>query len=264
MSAFPALAAQAGPGRLEPYFQPVARLADGALVGFEALARWRRVDGSVAEASAFLPKGPWTDENAEIGRAVAAEAIDVFSVRASPAMQGDEPAPEARSERSLTLAVNIIGADLFDGTAQRLAAQASLSGMAPGALVMELTEHHALSDLNHAAEALAGLRARGVKIALDDFGTGHSSLAWLARLPVDAIKIDKDFVRRIGEGGSEYKIVAALLSLAREFGLQTIAEGVETEAERAALVACGCDHGQGRLYAMPLPAREAFALLDGH
>jgi EAL domain-containing protein (putative c-di-GMP-specific phosphodiesterase class I) len=167
-----------------------------------------------------------------------------------------------RPGEPITLAVNIIGADLFDGTAQRLAAHAALSGLPRGSLVMELTEHHALNDLGGAAEALAGLRAKGVKIALDDFGTGHSSLAWLARLPVDAIKIDKDFVRRIGEQGAEHRIVRALLSLAREFGLETIAEGVETEADRAELVACGCDYGQGRLYAMPLPAREAFSLLD--
>jgi EAL domain-containing protein (putative c-di-GMP-specific phosphodiesterase class I) len=251
MNPFPALSAQAGPGRLEPFFQPVARLADGALMGFEALARWRRADGSVAEASAFLPNGPCTHENAEIGRAVAAEAIGAFS--AWRAAGGPEGAHAA-------LAVNIIGADLFDGTAQRLAAQAALSGLASGALVMELTEHHALADLSRAAEALAGLRAKGVRIALDDFGTGHSSLAWLARLPVDAVKIDQSFVRAVAQEGPERIIVEAIISLARAFGLETIAEGVETEEQRAALAAWGCDYGQGRLYAMPLPAREAFAL----
>ncbi|MGE0044962.1 MAG: EAL domain-containing protein [Hyphomonadaceae bacterium] len=250
MSAFPALSEAAGPGRLEPFFQPVARLSDGALVGFEALARWRRADGSVAEASAFLPKGPWTDENAAIGRAVAAEAIDLFTTW------------RKRAPIQASLSINIIGADLLDGTAQRLAAQAALSGLTPGALIMELTEHHSLGDLARAADALSSLRAKGVKIALDDFGTGHSSLKWLARLPVDAIKIDKSFTQRVVDQGPERTIIVAMLSLAREFGLETIAEGIETDAQRSALAARGCDYGQGHYYSVPLPAEEAFALLD--
>lgn len=250
MSLYPALAEAAGPGRLEPFFQPVARLTDGALVGFEALARWRRADGSVAEASAFLPKGPWTDENAEIGRAVAAEAIHLFT-----AWRKTTPA-------KASLSINIIGADLLDGTAQRLAAQAALSGLAPGALIMELTEHHSLGDLARAADALASLRAKGVKIALDDFGTGHSSLKWLARLPVDAIKIDRAFTSRIVDQGPERTIIIAIIALARAFGLETIAEGIETETQRSALAAHGCDFGQGHYYSVPLPAERAFALLD--
>lgn len=251
MSAFPTLAAEAGPGRLEAFYQPFARLSDGAIVGMEALARWRRADGTIAEADTFLPKGPWTDENAEIGRAVAAEAIDAFA------------AWRKRTRLDATLAINIIGKDLMDGSAARLAAQAALSGVPPGGLVMELTEHHALADLTRAAEALASLRAKGVRIALDDFGTGHSSLAWLARLPVDAIKIDQSFVARMLDVGPERTIIAAVLSLAREFGLEAIAEGVETESQRSALAARGCTFGQGRLYAMPLPAEEAFAMFAG-
>jgi EAL domain-containing protein (putative c-di-GMP-specific phosphodiesterase class I) len=197
----------------------------------------------------IFPTGPWTDENAEIGRAVAAEAIDLFA------------AWRKKADLDLTLSVNIIGKDLMDGAAARLAAQAALAGVPPGGLVMELTEHHALADIARAADALASLRAKGVRIALDDFGTGHSSLAWLARLPVDAVKIDQSFVARIVDAGPERTIVIAVLALAREFGLSVIAEGVETDAQRSALAARGCEFGQGRLYAMPLPAEEAFALL---
>jgi EAL domain-containing protein (putative c-di-GMP-specific phosphodiesterase class I) len=249
MSSFPALAKAAGPGRLEPFFQPIARLKDGEIVGMEALARWRRADGGVAEALVFPPGGTWSEENAQIGRATAAEAIDRFA--------------RWRQKHAVaaSLAVNIIGADLLDGSAAKLVAQASLSGFPPGALVLELTEHHSLGDLGRAADMLASLRSRGARIALDDFGTGHSSLAWLARLPVDAIKIDRTFTARVVSAGPERTIIQALLSLAREFELETIAEGVETEAQRSALAARGCTFGQGRLYSMPLPETDAFAML---
>jgi len=249
VSAFPALVAAAGPGRLEPFFQPVMRLSDGALVGFEALARWRREDGGVADAAAFLPKGPWTAEDAEIGRTVARDAIEAF---------GAAPRP-----RGAHLAVNIIGRDLHDGAAAALAAHAEQNGVRPDELVLELTEHHALVDIGRAADELAALRDKGVRIALDDFGTGHSSLAWLARLPVDAVKLDQSFVANVTEPGVESLIIGAVLSLARALHLDVIAEGVEVEAQRAELVARGCEHGQGRLFAMPLPAAEAFALLGG-
>ncbi|MGE0829426.1 MAG: EAL domain-containing protein [Hyphomonadaceae bacterium] len=248
MTAYPALAKAAGPGRLTPYFQPIMRLADGAFVGLEALARWRRDDGTVAEAASFLPKGSWTDEFAEVGRAVAADAIRQFAH-----WRKDKAEP-------ISLAVNIIGDDLMSGAALRLAAEASLLGLPQGALVMELTEHHALADIRRAGDALTSLRMRGVRIALDDFGTGHSSLAWLARLPIDAIKIDQSFVAGINELGAERTIVGALITMARELGLETIAEGIETESQRSALDARGCAFGQGRLYAMPLPAEEAFKL----
>jgi EAL domain-containing protein (putative c-di-GMP-specific phosphodiesterase class I) len=248
MSSYPALAKTAGPGRLEPFFQPIARLQDGAVVGLEALARWRRADGGVSEALA-THTGAWSEEAAEISRATAAEAIDRFA-------RWRQKSPIAAS-----LAVNITGADLFDGAAARLVAQASLSGMPPGALVLELTEHASLGDLGRAADILAGLRTRGARVALDDFGTGHSSLAWLARLPVDAIKIDRTFTARVVGPGPERTIIAALMGLAREFDLETIAEGVETEAQRSALAARGCTFGQGRLYSMPLSEVEAFPLL---
>ncbi|MBL8549207.1 MAG: EAL domain-containing protein [Hyphomonadaceae bacterium] len=249
MSSYPALARTAGPGRLEPFFQPIARLQDGAVVGLEALARWRRADGGVSEAMVMPQTGAWSDEQAEIGRATAAEAIDRFARW------------RQKSAIAASLAVNITGADLHDGAAARLVAQASLSGMPPGALVLELTEHASLGDLGRAADILAGLRSRGARIALDDFGTGHSSLAWLARLPVDAIKIDRTFTAKVVGPGPERTIISALMNLAREFELETIAEGVETEAQRSALAARGCTFGQGRLYSMPLSEPEAFPLL---
>ncbi|MBI1188491.1 MAG: EAL domain-containing protein [Alphaproteobacteria bacterium] len=248
MSAFPELAAAAGPGRLEPFLQPVARLSDGALVGFEALARWRRDDGVVEGAASFFPKGPWTDENAEVGRAVGAAAIETFAAWSRP--------------RSAHLSINIIGRDLHDGAARKLADLAQARGVGPGELVMELTEHHALPDLSAAAAELGALRDRGVRIALDDFGTGHSSLTWLAQLPIDALKLDQSFVSRVAEPGVEAVVIASVLSLARALGLDVVAEGLETEAQRAALLARGCAYGQGRLFAMPLPAAEAFALFE--
>ncbi len=244
MSAHASLIAAAGPGRLEAHFQPIVRLDDGAIAGFEALARWRGENGVVMDAVDFLPAANWTNEHAAIGRDAALLALNAFARRSRGA--------------ALSLSLNIIDTDLFDGGAERLLDTAEKLGLAKGALLFELTEHHTLPDLERAAAALAALRQRGARIALDDFGAGHSSLAWLAHLPIDAIKIDRTLVACAGEARG-HTVLAFVLTLARDLGVATIAEGVETEAHARLLRELGCTMAQGRLFGMALPAEAAFA-----
>jgi len=118
-----------------------------------------------------------------------------------------------------------------------------------------------LTDLDTALTRLDALRALGVRVALDDFGTGYSSLAYLQRLPVDVLKIDRAFTAHVAEDGRSAAFARAVLSFAAALGVRTVAEGVETEAQHAELLALGCAQGQGWLYARPLDAADVTTIV---
>lgn len=232
--------------RFVPFFQPQVALSTGRPVGFEALARWRLGDGAMLAPDAFLQAARASGHLGAISARILAKATEAFAARTT-----SDP---------LTLSVNVSGSDLERGSLVRevLAALAA-TGLNPGGLRVELTEQEVLEDPARAAATLAELRAHGITVVLDDFGTGFSSLSWLARLPVDGIKIDKTFVAKVEVDPTAAKIVRALIGLAHDMGLEAIAEGVETQGQQAFLVAHGCGFAQGRLYGMAVPAAEAFA-----
>ncbi|MDX2236078.1 MAG: EAL domain-containing protein [Hyphomonadaceae bacterium] len=242
---FPEVTRRAGEGAIEPFFQPVVRLEDETVSGFEALARWRTSAGEIARIDLF-PAHAWTSEAMRIGRWATRAALARFAAW--------------RGARSETLGINITGRDLSDGGADFVLEAVAEAGVAPSAVTVELTEHHWLSDISRAAEDLARLRGAGMRIALDDFGAGHASLSWLARLPADIVKLDQSFIRFVDRDTTERRIVRAVLDLCAELSIAAVGEGVESESQRDALRAMGCTYGQGRLWAMPLPAEEAFAL----
>jgi EAL domain-containing protein (putative c-di-GMP-specific phosphodiesterase class I) len=128
------------------------------------------------------------------------------------------------------------------------------TGLSPGNLVLEITEDAVMEDARYAIGALEELKSMGVRLAIDDFGTGRSSLAYLKRLPVDYLKIDRSFVERLGEDLKGVEIVSGTLALARALSLRTIAEGVETQAQLERLNEMGCDLAQGNLFSEPLGA----------
>jgi EAL domain-containing protein (putative c-di-GMP-specific phosphodiesterase class I) len=134
-------------------------------------------------------------------------------------------------------------------------------GLPAGGLELEITEGVVMADAPGTAEALARLKALGVRLALDDFGTGYSSLAYLKRFPVDALKIDRSFVAGLGRDPVDTALVGAVVTLGHALGLQVVAEGVATAGHAARLAALGCDLGQGYHFAPPLPPDEAGALL---
>jgi EAL domain-containing protein (putative c-di-GMP-specific phosphodiesterase class I) len=130
------------------------------------------------------------------------------------------------------------------------------TGMAPQRLELEVTESMIMRRMNSAISTLQALREMDVALALDDFGTGHSSLAYLRRLPLNRLKVDRSFIERVGEDDDDQAIARAVIALGHSLGLAVIAEGIETPAQHAFLRAECCDEGQGYLYGRPLPGEQ--------
>ena len=137
------------------------------------------------------------------------------------------------------------------------------SRLQPASLVLEITESVLVRDTETMVERMRALKALGVRLAVDDFGTGYSSLSYLHRFPVDILKIDKSFVDAVGSGSTEPALARAIVALGESLGLMTVAEGIETEAQRAGLVALRCELGQGFLFARPAPADDVTRRLAG-
>jgi diguanylate cyclase len=135
------------------------------------------------------------------------------------------------------------------------------TGADPRRLQIEITEHTLVEDVDTNIQVLSALRECGMAIAVDDFGTGLSSLAYLKRLPIDKFKIDRSFVKELPHQGDDVAIVTAVISMASALGLQVVAEGVETDAQRELLTRLGCDHGQGYFFSRPVPAAQLQAML---
>jgi EAL domain-containing protein (putative c-di-GMP-specific phosphodiesterase class I) len=165
----------------------------------------------------------------------------------------------------LRMAVNLSAHQLrAKNLVRRVADALERHGLAGGDLELEITESAAMENPERAIEQLHALRALGVALAIDDFGTGYSSLAYLKRLPIQVLKLDRTFVRDIEIDQSDADISAASLALARNLGLKVVAEGVETPGQRDFLVRHGCDYLQGYLYSKPLPAEGAERFIRAH
>jgi c-di-GMP-specific phosphodiesterase len=235
-------------GAFVPVYQPIERLRDGALVGFEALARWRRAGDELWAPGAFIEVALAENLLGEISIAIMKQACLAM-------------APWAQRGDNLFLTVNVAGRQL-DGPhfVEDVLAALAVADLPGEALRIEVTETQVLRDPEQAGLRLAQLRAHGIGVYFDDFGAGYSSLSWLMRLPVDGLKFDAVLTQRAATDGPERKILRAMITLAREMGLVTVGEGVETPAQRAALLDMGCDYAQGHLYAKALAPEEAGAL----
>ena len=224
------------------YFQPIVRLADGGVTGYEALIRWRHPERGVLGPGQFLPAAEETG---------LMEAIDWHMYRlacqAAPALLG----------RDKVLNINISPCHFHSRNfPRRLLDLAAWAGVAADQLCVEVTESSLLSDPDAAARILGSLHEAGVRIALDDFGTGYSSLSHVHRFPLRTLKIDRSFIEPLGLGPQQRStaIVSAVLSLAASLDLDVVAEGVETVAQRDVLLSMGCVHAQGFLFGRPAPA----------
>ncbi len=227
-------------GEFEPYFQPFCRLADGGIVGYEALVRWNHPRDGVLAPASFLRVA---QDSGQI------EAIDwrVFETACGAIRQLSDAAPFLTINVS---ALHLQHAD-FD---RRLVRLLERTGFDPAHLVIEVTEGSLLDDPERVRATLERLRGLGIGAALDDFGTGYSSLSYLHSLPLRMLKIDRSFVHALDEGmPATTTVVAAILALARALGIQVIAEGIETQAQRSALLRMGCELGQGYLLGRPAP-----------
>lgn len=237
------LAARPGPS-LSPAFQPIISLRTGQTAGFEALARW---DGQYQVSDA-------TFEDPALATNMLIQAAQVLS--RFQAMTG---------RLDLFVQVNLTGRDLVTGGVAELV-ETLRQGyhLAAGTLKIELTEQAALRDADAALEAVNQIKAAGAGLVLDDFGSGHSSFAWLADMPADALKIDQGLTRRIGEPRTDH-ILEAITLLAGRLNMDVTAEGIEDRRLSRRLRALGFTHVQGFAFSEPLDAAaaEAFLRTDG-
>lgn len=233
-------------GELELHYQPQVLLQTGRLIGCEALLRWTHPRLGAISPAEFVPIAEESGLIVPIGewvvRTAAAQNRAWLDAGSPPiVMAANVSAVQFRQAR--------FGAMVDEALAQ--------TGLDASWLELELTESVTSADPEAAIRIMDALHARGVALAIDDFGTGYSSLAYLKRFRINRLKIDRSFVHDLGRDPSSEAIVEGVIAMARSLGLRTIAEGVETEAQAAALASRGCDEVQGFLYGRPMPA-EAF------
>lgn len=234
------------------HFQPQFDLATGAVVGVEALVRWPAAEGAVPPAD-FVPVA----ESTGLIRALGAFVVE----------EGCRVAARLRAEGlAIPLSLNVSPAQLRrPEMAEQVERALARHRLPPELLELEVTEGLFVDPQQaHIRRNLARLHEIGVRFALDDFGSGYSALAYLKNLPAARIKVDRSFVTGLGSDPADEAVLAAIVELGRVFGKRILAEGVETERQRQALLAVGCDEAQGYLFARPMPEEELLAFLAGH
>ena len=236
--------------RLTMHYQPVVELASGRVVAYEALVRPQHPDGWAVSSADFIAVAETSGLIHPLGELVVGQVLQ--DARDSGVL-----------ERGLGLAVNFSTQQLgCSGLAQELVAAARRFGCPTALITVEVTETALIEQPERTREELAQLRQAGFRVVLDDFGIGYSSLNWLAELPIDGLKIDRSFTATMLEDRRRRALIAAVVNLARELQLEVVAEGIEVEEQRAALLAMGCDRGQGYLFAPPLNLAEALQVPD--
>ena len=231
------------------HYQPKVSVDGGEVIGVEALVRWQHPTRGLLGPVEFVPLAERTGTVAELTRWVVATALR----QARAWIEAGRPLP---------VAVNLAAANIVDVTLpDAIAALLAEHGVPGGLLECEISEHTVMADPLRAMEVLGRLRDMGLRLSLDDFGTGHSSLAYLKRLPLDEVKIDRSFVAGMTEDENDAVIVRSTIDLARNLGLDVVAEGVEDAATLHGLGELRCDVAQGFHLSRPLPAEELDAWL---
>jgi diguanylate cyclase (GGDEF)-like protein/PAS domain S-box-containing protein len=235
------------------YYQPIVAADSGRIEGMEALARWPQAGGGMISPAEFIPVAEETGLIGEIGAWILREAC--HQVRewqlALPQFQ------------DLYVSVNLSGKQLLQPDLFNFI-ETILRGIDYSAqnLRLEITESTLMDNSETNTTLLKTFRDHGYRFYIDDFGTGYSSLSYLHSFPFDALKIDRSFVNNLDAGGEHIKMVETIISIAHNFNMKVIAEGVETEQQQRQLQQLGCEYLQGFLFSRPLPANELFALLN--
>ena len=237
-------------GRLTIAFQPQVDLGSGRASGVEALLRWHLDDGTAVALEQIIPVAEQSGLIVHIGSWVLRSALAAQRRLAT-------------GRRPLRMAVNVSPIQFRHPDFVAMVGRAlGEGGAAPGVLEIEITESAALHGWGQTIERIEALRALGVSVAIDDFGTGYSSLSYLDRLPADSLKIDRSFIRALDDPQAAAPIAETVIALGRQLGMRVLAEGVETETQRARLAALGCHEGQGWLFARAMPEEELAAWLQ--
>ncbi len=234
------------------HYQPIVDLKSAHLVGIEALMRWQHPTRGVVMPAEFIPISEETGQIVPMSQWILRQAcFDAANLKRA-----------IHHGEGLRLSVNISGRYLqHKSIVEDITAALRDSGLDSDSLVLEVTESLLLQESPELERRLAELKSLGVRLALDDFGTGYSSLAYLHRFPLDVLKIDRSFIQQLS-GGPDEKVkdasalARAILSLAEALGLDTVAEGIEIESQREALLKLGCQTGQGFTFGRPMPLGE--------
>jgi EAL domain-containing protein (putative c-di-GMP-specific phosphodiesterase class I) len=234
------------------FYQPIAMLTMGEIVGFEALIRWRHPDKGMVPPDDFIPLSEETGLVVPIGSWVLEEAC----------RQAAEWNNLLGNERRIIIGVNVSAQQLreenFLDTLNNALVKAQLEGTS---LKLELTETALIDNPDQVYHILSEVRKLDIKTAIDDFGTGYSSLSYLHRFPINTVKIDQSFIKHIEVQSKNYKIVQSTIELAHKLGMDVIAEGIENDKVADFLREMHCEYGQGWFFHHPLPAEDATKLL---
>ena len=237
-------------GELGPFYQPQFDLETGRLVGAEALVRWRHPEGIIVAPSHFISLAEYTGLVIPLGEQMLRQTVTDLRrwqlAGVQPIMVGVNVSARQFHQRDF---VGMIASVIRDAR------------LDPGWLELEITESLAVQKSGWTLRLLERIRALGIRIAVDDFGTGRSSLVYLKNFPIDTIKIDREFVHGIATNDSDRSIVNAIILLANNLGLRTVAEGIETEVEAEILRSDGCREGQGYYWGEAVPAADLEKLL---
>jgi diguanylate cyclase (GGDEF)-like protein len=233
-----------GAGELDLHYQPVMTLHDRSITGHEALVRWNHPKKGLLAAAEFIQVAEQSAIMSDMGDWVLRTAIH-------------QAAAWRKTHPTLRLAINVSAHQFHQRDLPQMIQDLCESyDLPPASLEIEITESAALLEVERTAITIARLRELGASVAIDDFGTGFSSLVYLKRFPVTAVKIDRDFVRDMGSEERDLAIVNAILAAARALGLRVVAEGIETEEQAKLLLEAGCEEGQGYLLGRPGPAAD--------
>jgi EAL domain-containing protein (putative c-di-GMP-specific phosphodiesterase class I) len=232
------------------HYQPKLGVSDRRLAGFEALLRWAHPEDGLVQPGVFVPVLEQTGLIVDVGRWAIERALADYC-----AWQAEGLAPPP-------VAVNVSPRQLGRGQFVRMVMEAlARAGCDAAALELELTESVVMRKIESVVPMLQELQAMGVHVAIDDFGTGYSSLAYLAKLPVRALKVDRSFIQTMNDSAESMSLVSSIVGLAQSLNLTVVAEGVETAEQAELLAAMRCDEMQGFLFSRPVDACAIRAML---
>jgi EAL domain-containing protein (putative c-di-GMP-specific phosphodiesterase class I) len=234
------------------YYQPIVNIHSGTLIGFEALVRWQHPVRGLLTPAAFLDVAEEIGLGDAIGWQVMERVCRQLAEWRQTLLVNDLSIHVNLSARQFMLP------DLYSRLVQLL----EQYHLPPRSIKLELTESTLMEYNQEAAAVLASLRNYGIQIVIDDFGVGYSSLSYLIKLPIDQIKIDRNFIIQLNQDRHSEAIVSAIINLARGLHLTVVAEGLETAEQLERMRVAGCDYGQGYLLGYPLSAEEASRLLQ--
>jgi diguanylate cyclase (GGDEF)-like protein len=238
-------------GAFHLLYQPVMHLPAGRVAGFEALLRWKHPERGIVSPAEFIPLAEETGLIVPLSRVV----LDIACRQIRAWLES----PHASTMQGITVAVNASGRHFAtDAFVADVLEALRRHDIPRGTLEIEITESVAMQNVDHAAHVIESLRGHGVAVSIDDFGAGYSSLAYLHRLPVDFLKIDRSLVDAREE--RDWAVVRSILGLAAAFGVEVVAEGIETPAQLERLRHLGCTYGQGWHFAKPLPPEDAIGM----